>query len=669
MKVNRVSVTKKLLCIMLPLFTVLFAGIIIFNFLSTNVIMRKSLVEQLKEESNYNVKVIENWRNSILESLESVQGTLETVDFASDEAELKFLEKTLEFSPSIPFGVYEGDADGTYLDGSGWEPDADYVVTERDWYKDGLGANKFTFGAPYEDASTGNFIVSASVLLNRSNRNKMVAAVDIFLDDITEQVAAIRVMDAESGYAFLVDSSTNTILAHNDTSKNAMVISEQDSNPFLATVAGLTSTDHYIIEEIKDEGTLYYVSLNPIEGTSWVLVSCVAENEIFLPLRKIEVVYVVMALLVIAIAGTVIGNVINVTTSPIHTLTEKLITIANGDFTTNVEPKGNDEITTMSEALKDYIHSMCKVIGNILDISSQLDEKARSGNETAKTLNGAATEQARSMRDMKSTMGQLAIAVTDIAENATKLAQVVDTTNMHVSEANDKMQGSVSMAGEGFKNMQTVQKNMQDIVASMKELASVVDSVGESTEEVNGIIQMIGEIASETNLLALNASIEAARAGEAGKGFAVVADEIGKLADSSSQSVQKITDIIQKISEQVGVMVEKTMGNVKIIENNSELISTAYDGFHTIYTDIENTSEIMSSIMEEVDQVNDVASNMAAISQEQSASAELISDTIESLSTQSEHVAEESSQVEKTAEVLSDAAQTLNEHMQKFKIQ
>lgn len=270
------------------------------------------------------------------------------------------------------------------------------------------------------------------------------------------------------------------------------------------------------------------------------------------------------------------------------------------------------------------------------------------------------------MSDMRSTIEQLANAVTELAQNATTLAQVVDTADHHGTEANQKMQGTVENANQGYQDMNAVQKNMEHIVEAMQQLADVVANVGKSTEEINGIINMIGDIASQTNLLSLNASIEAARAGEAGKGFAVVAGEIGNLADDSAKAVHQIGEIIANINGQVGNMVEKTKESASLIQENSTVVNTACQTFNSIYNDITETSEIVTSMIGEIAQVNDVASNMAAISEEQSASAEEISATIDVLATNADQVTSESRQVEECAEVVSGSAATLMEHMRKF---
>lgn len=663
------SLMQKLLLTIVPLVIVAVLIVMVVSINSMRTELQEAARRSLQDESTVSVRTIEAWSGQILSEYQMIKGALETVAFESEEEEIAFMVATLEkWGTSCESGIYVGDASGAYLDASGWVPGADYVVTERGWYKEGLNNKEMQFGEPYVDAETGEMVVSASALVNRTDRRNMVMSVDVYLNDVTQIVSEIEIMDTQSGYGFLVDKPSRTIIAHKDASYNGKALSTDNSDVFMAKIANMLDSADGSVHIMTDAGGECLVTLMPVEGTDWVLVTSVSQSEALQTVTKLIKEFIVIGVVSILIVSLVVIRVIISVTNPVKKLTETLVKIADGDFTVDIQVKGNDEIARMSEALQQYLQIMKGVIQDMHKISNDLDVNSTNGKNTAVILSNTAEEQQESMQNMQDAVDELARSVSELANDATTLAQIVDVTNLEGETANEQMDNVVNITEEGHRDMQEVQKVMKEMVESMEELATVVEEVGKSTVEINEIIKLIEDISSQTNLLSLNASIEAARAGEAGRGFAVVAGEIGHLADVSAQSTRKVGEIVNAISGHVDVMVAKTRRSMTAIKENAGSIDKACITFDEIVGDINNTSTVLKEIMEKIQKVDTVATNMAAISEEQSASAEEVLATIEMLTTNSARITTESKGVEESADVVADSANTLAENMKFFKI-
>lgn len=488
------------------------------------------------------------------------------------------------------------------------------------------------------------------------------------LSTFTASVNDITVMD--EGSVFLVNTNTMAILAHNNPEMRNTRLIEYPEDSFIGRVTEeLNAGNSEVMSLLDDNGTdTLYTTITYLEGTPWAMVSYVSESYILSDLNSLLTMiigtFAVVLIIVFIVLSITVGSIIK----PINSLTKVLTTITDGDFTTDIPVKGNDEIAVMSRSLRDFVTIMREVITDIRDVSNQLTTSSGATKELAGTLYGGSQTQAESMADVKVTIDQVANGVQELAEHAGTLSAVVTETNQQGSRARENMQLTVDVASQGRNDMETVNSAMSSIVNTMNELEDIVAKVGESTDQINSMVSMISDIASETNLLSLNAAIEAARAGDAGRGFAVVAEQIRKLAEDSSNSASKISDIITQVNTQVTQMVDQTNQSVAYIEDNSEKITVACEIFEKIFNNVSETNEVLSDIVSQIAHVDDVATNIAALSEEQSASTEEILASTEVLAESSLQFSSDSKHVADNADSVSSAAFTLTEHMRKFKI-
>jgi methyl-accepting chemotaxis protein len=327
-----------------------------------------------------------------------------------------------------------------------------------------------------------------------------------------------------------------------------------------------------------------------------------------------------------------------------------------------------DEIGLISSGMQSYVERMKLTIADIQNRANQLKTDSTKSKEASNFMTGEANDQSVSMGQIQEAMDGIARAVTELAENATDLAQSVSELTMNGNSTNEAMLSLVKRADVGKNDMNSVEANMDRITTSMGEMADVVTVVGESAEKITDIVGMIDSIAEQTNLLSLNASIEAARAGEAGRGFAVVADEIGKLAVNSQEAAQEIAGIISEITGEIHKLSDQSRTNMGAIEESSEAVKKAGESFSTIVGELNEAANTMQTMIGMMNNVNDIASSVAAISEEQSASTEEVMATVETLAKSAEDIAGTSQDVENAANSVSDSAGSINDALSQFKI-
>lgn len=511
-----------------------------------------------------------------------------------------------------------------------------------------------------------NSFYTATGMRSMANVYRQIELHPEYLTSACETVEGVTIL--EGGYMFMVDTSTDSIIAHRDASLEGIRLGDYEADSLFGGISAQIAQKNTELFSISEGLTEYYAILSFIDDTPYVLVTCIEQIYILSGLasllRNITVIFVVVILLI----ATILTVFLQYTLKPINKLTDTLTSITDGDFTVSVSSKGHDEISLMGNSLNNFVQIMRDVISDIRDISGQLDNSGKITKQIAGSLAQSADSQADSMGDVKVTIDQVASGIQELALHATTLSQVVDDTSRRGGEVKTSMQQTVDVATLGRNDMEEVNKAMDSIVNSMEQLEELVAKVGSSTEQINTMVEIISDISDQTNLLSLNAAIEAARAGEAGRGFAVVADEIRKLAEVSASSAARISEIIAQVTSQVSYMVQQTSQSVTYIRENSGKITASCDIFERIYKNITEADTLLTEIVNQITHVDDVATNIAALSQEQSASTEEILASTEVLAEASLQFSSDSRQVAKDADEVADASFALAEHMRKFKI-
>lgn len=658
------GIKSKLLGLILSTVTValLLSLVLVFIGAERMIYQYGEAIVQSKSEGNANR--LGMWTESIQSYLDEAHNTLITVNF-DEETEMNYLKSSVNKNESYPNGIYVGSDTGEYTDPSGWVPEADYVVSERDWFKEGLNHETFSFGAAYYDDFTGDYVVSASSLLPTEDGSKRVAAVDFALTEVSKLFESMDLLS--TGSAMLIDTTTNTIIAHTNPEMISTLADEKSSDPIVLAIVENIQSKNLASFTIDDSTEKYIASVDPIQHTDWVLATYIPEAEILGGVIKLRNGIMIFAIVIILILAVIFERTINYIINPIKKMTATIVEITAGNFKVEIEPKGTDEVAIMGVHLKRFIETMRTTISDLAQTSTHLGNLSDQSHIVVEHLGQSTMTQTQSMEQLNTTVEELAESTFVMAENASGLASVVSETNEKGTEAKEQMETTVRVSEKGKTDMVNMTKSMQEIEETVTSLVETVQQAESSNQQINGIVDVISDIANQTNLLALNASIEAARAGESGRGFAVVAEEIRKLAESSSKSAQNIATLIDKIKDQMTQAILKSEESVGSIQGSAKLITQSGETFSTIFETVNEANTLINDMLSKIEYVDEVANSVAAISEEQSAGTEEILATIEELAEQSTQISKESETIDKSASDIQTASEKLEDKISIFK--
>jgi len=277
-----------------------------------------------------------------------------------------------------------------------------------------------------------------------------------------------------------------------------------------------------------------------------------------------------VTLLVGLLSGLAIAfHTIRSITGPLGEM-QTLITRASRDkdFTGSIQVRSNDEVGVTAAAFNDLLKALQQSLGELRQGIIQVDDATASLAQASGQAARASTESSESASSMAASVEEMSVSITSVSDHTREALTIANRAGEH-SETGGAVIGSAVSA-------------MGDLVVQVRSVGATITELGEHSDRISSVVQVIKDVADQTNLLALNAAIEAARAGEQGRGFAVVADEVRKLAERTSKATGEIATMINDIQIRSKSAVEAMESTIGRLENGSELAAKAGEAIEAI---------------------------------------------------------------------------------------
>ena len=534
---------------------------------------------------------------------------------------------------------------------------------ERPWYKDAKAKDKPVFTEAYIDTNTKKLVVSVAAPIKANGQFVGATCVDIGLDVLTEQVNAMKYHG--EGVGIITEASGNILATSGagEPMKNFKEISGLGSH----FEEMLKNKEGYF--EVTIDGQDKVFAYTTVPETGWLMGISVPSDFVFASLTHLKIVFAVLTVVGLLLAGFICLTFANRITTPIEGIESHATQLANGNLAIqNLPVMSSDEIGSLTNAFN-------TMSGNLRNLISKMAATSEQVAASSEELTANAQQSAEASVHVAETVGEVSLNMEDQLQNINNAKANVDTVYEDVNSMADKARTVTETSGQtaeaaqkGSALMETAIKRMGNIEKSVLASADVVRKLGENSNQIGQIVEAISSIAEQTNLLSLNAAIEAARAGEHGRGFAVVAEEVRKLAAESHDSAEQIKERILSIQNDTNEAVKAMAAGTEEVKSGTAAIRDVGEQFEGILSLVNGIKEQMDGINKSVEVVAAGAGNIVNAVESIDSISRKTSESTQTISAATQEQSASNEEIAAASQSLANMATDMQEAIGKFKL-